>query len=286
MLDPGFMRLLNRLAFQVQGRVRGGRRGERRSTQRGAGGQFVDVRPYTIGDDLRHLDWHLFARLDTLLVRLYEAQQEHTVHVALDTSASMGVDKGLFCKQLAASLAYLSLISSDRVGLFAMTEQIDARLGPLRGKNAAGKVFKYLEGLTYDGQTDLEQALRQFSGARHRGTALIISDFLVPEGRTEALKALASSGMRVAVLHVLSPAERNPAVGQDLTLVDSETGQEMVITIDRRVRQAYMAQVAALEAELKETCRKYGFAFVPVDSGQPLDKLILGDLRRHGLVAG
>lgn len=286
LLDPRFLRLLSRMAYQLQGRIRGDRRGERRSARRGVGGDFVDVRPYTIGDDLRHLDWHLYARLDTLLVRLYEAQEEHTVHVLLDTSASMGVGKGLFARQLAAALAYLALVSSDRVGVFTLGEGVRGRLGPLRGKGAAHRVFSFIQEAPFEGGTDLARAMTEFTGTRRTGTVLVLSDFLVPEGRREALAALARSRMRVAVLHVLSPEERRPALGADLTLIDAETGQELLVSVDARVQAAYLAQLEALEAQLRETCRSYGFAFIPVDSGQGLEELILGELRRHGIVSG
>lgn len=288
LLSPRFMRLLSQLAVHVQGRVRGRRRGERRARRRGAGGQFIDVRPYTVGDDLRHLDWHLYARLDTLLVRLYEAHQEHTVHVLLDTSASMGAEasKGRFALELAAALGYLALVSSDRAGIFALTEQIEARLGPLRGKNTTHKLLSFVGARSFAGQTNLPQAVRGFSASHRRGTAILISDFLTPTGRVEALRVLAQTGMRVAVLHTLSPEERRPTLGQDRTFVDSETGQELIISVDRRVRQAYLAQLSGLEEELRQTCRSYGFAFIPVDTGVALEDLILGPLREHGLVTG
>ncbi len=284
LLEPRFLRLLGRLAVQIQGRVRGDRRGERRSSRRGVGGEFVDVRPYTPGDDLRHLDWHLYARLDALLVRLYEAQEEHTVHILLDTSASMGCGKGLYSKQLAAALGYLALASSDTVGLYAMTGQIDARVGPLRGKGAAHRVFDFLDRVSFEGPTGLERSVREFAGSRRRGTAVLISDFLIPDRRVEVLSTLARAQMRVAVLHVLSGEERDPQEGEELTLIDAETGEEMVVSVDRRVRRAYLGQLAAMTGELREACRSYGFAFIEVDSRTPLEALVLGELRQGGLV--
>ena len=134
------------------------------------------------------------------------------------------------------------------------------------------------------GGTDVLGAVTEFTGVRRRGTAVIVSDFLAPDGRVDALRKLAAARMRVAVLHVLTPEERAPTVGEDLTLVDSETRQEMTVQITSRLRDAYLARLDAFTAELRSTCRGYGFAFVEVSTAACLEELILGELRSQGLV--
>ena len=284
LLEPRFLRILARLALQVQGRVRPERKGERRSVRRGAGGDFADTRPYAAGDDLRHLDWHLYGRLDQLLVRLYEEPQEHTVHVLLDTSRSMACGKDLFARRLAAAIAYLSLCSNDRVGVFAFGKNMERSLGPLRGKRAAHRVFRFLEGLAFQGETDIHRAIRGFVETRRRGTVVVISDFLTPKGRLDALRELARARVRGVVLHVMSPFERWPSLDEDLMLVDAETGAEVLVHIDERLRRAYLERLGLFTQELKDACRGYGFAFIETTSNQPLDELVLGDLRATGVV--
>jgi uncharacterized protein (DUF58 family) len=288
LLDARLMRLLQQLAHRLQGHARGPHRGERRSRRRGTGGDFADLRPYTAGDDLRHLDWHAFARLDTLLVRLYEEPREHTLYILVDGSASMGLERGRFTLQLAAALAWLALARGDRAGLFLLgPEGLRDQVGPLRGKRAAHRAFSFLEGARFEGTTDLRRATEAFARQRRAGTAILLSDFLVPGDQgPQALAALARSGCHLAALHVLSPQERMPPLGQDQTFLDAETGQEMVVHVDERTRAAYLAALGALEQALRQSCRRYKAAFVPVDSQTPLEDLLMGPLQRHGLVGG
>jgi len=285
LLDPRFLRLLERISYMLRGRIRGSRRGERRSTHRGQGSEFADHRAYAVGDDLRHLDWHLLARLDSLFIRLYEEQKEHTVHIVLDVSASMGCGKEDYARKLAAALAYIALCGTDRVGVFAVRDTLEGTVGPLRSKASIHRVFQFLERLEFGGQTDLDRAIRDVARASSTGTVVLISDFLVPEGRVEALRTLAGRGFKTLVLHVLSPEERNPPLGQDLTLIDAESGEELTVTVDRTVRAAYLSELTRLTSELRDMCRNYGFTFVEVDTSTPLVDLVLGDLRKHGVVA-
>lgn len=286
LLDARLMRLLQQLAHRLQGHARGERRGERRSRRRGAGGDFADLRPYTAGDDLRHLDWHAYARLDSLLIRLYEEPREHTLYLLVDGSASMGLERGRYTLQLAAALAWLALARGDRAGLFLLgPEGVRDQVGPLRGKRAAHRAFSFLEGARFGGLTDLPRAAQSFARQRRAGTAILLSDFLVPgDAGPQAMAALARSGCHLAALQILSPEERMPALGQDQTFLDAETGQELVVHVDARTRGAYLAALAALEESVRASCRRYQAAFVPVNSQTSLEDLLLGPLQQHGLV--
>ena len=120
---------------------------------------------------------------------------------------------------------------------------------------------------------------------RRRGTVVLVSDMMTQD-RIEALRVLAGARMRVVVLHTLSGDERDPPLGGELTLVDSESDQRLVVHINRGLRDAYLSRLEAMTRELKESCRAYGIAFVEIDCRTPLQTLVMGDLRRHGLVAG
>ena len=242
------------------------------------------MRPYTSGDDLRHLDWALLARLDALFIRLYEEPREHTVNLLIDTSASMACGKAQRARQLAAALAYVALRGQDRVGIFQLGERLQGSLGPLRGKNSIHRMLNWLEAMPFGGNTDLEGSIRQFVGTRARGTVVVLSDFLVPEGRVESLRLLAGRRTRVVVLHTLSPEERLPPIGQELTFVDAESGEELQVAVDRQTQAAYLEELGALIGELHQTCRAYGFACVDVNTGASLEQLILGELRRQGVL--
>src|SRR3954454_17855398 len=118
--DEGFLRQLERLGVLMKQPVRGGLKGGRRSVKRGQSVEFTDYRDYALGDDLRSLDWNVYARLERLFIKLFVEEEDFTVHVLLDTSASMDggtPDKMVFGKRAASALAYVGLASYDRVSV-------------------------------------------------------------------------------------------------------------------------------------------------------------------------
>lgn len=278
LLSPPLLRLLRGLSLRLKGVARGHHRGAHRSAHRGHGGRYLDARPYSAGDDLRHLDWHALARLDALLIKIYEEPRERTLHVLLDTSASMTCGKELYARQVAASLAWLGLTSSDRVGLYAMGEGLKDRIGPLRGQTSTGKAFSFLQRLSFGGKTDLLKSIQGFSASRPRGSVFLLSDFLVNQDRDLILKTLASSGLRATVIHVLSQEERHPTPGEPLTLVDAETRETMTVYTTPQMVQAYLHELRALEEGLEESCRRYGHTLLRANASEPLENLLFGEL--------
>lgn len=285
LLDSDSLRWLKRLHLRVTGRVRGGLRGERRSATKGSGGEFIDTRPYAAGDDLRHLDWHLYARLDQLLIRIYEAPRDHTLHILLDESPSMAVDDKIwFARRLAAALGYLTLSSGDRVTVTKFSDAVISRVGPLRSVRKAPELLRFLdEDAPQGGGTDLLPAAQSVAARRHPGTVVLISD-LMGENREETLRVLAAARLRAAVLHVLSPQERMPALGGEVTLIDSETQEQFTTRIDARMQRAYVDRLNAFTAGIRATCTGYGFAFIDIGTDVSMEQLLIGDLRKGGLV--
>jgi len=281
LLSPEFIQRLERLTFHLKHRIRSSRRGEHRSRQRGSGGDFIDVRPYTTGDDLRHLDWHLLARLDTLFIRLYEAPREHTVHILFDTSASMGCGKSRTAQQLAAVITFVALKAQDRVNLFTFGDGRVEAFGPLRSKQSTHRLLSTLDKLMFQGTTNLEDGVKAFVniGRQHGGTVILISDLLTPtEQIIRSLKLLASLRYRVTVLHTLSREERQPPVGQDLTLIDSETDATLEITLDATTLLAYLDALQTLTSTLHKTCDALGFRCLDIDCGDALEHIVLEQL--------
>jgi uncharacterized protein (DUF58 family) len=287
LLDSDARRWLKRLQLQVDGRVRATQRGERRSLRRGSGGDFVDTRAYAPGDDLRHLDWHAYARLDQLLIRLYEAPKDHALHILLDVSPSMAVDNKLtYARRLSAALGFLTLTGGDRVSLTTFSQNVVGGVGPLRSARSVATLLQFLDGVQTtpaQGGTDLLPPAKRTVAARRKGTVVLLSDLLADHG-DETLRTLAAARVRVAVLHVMSPQERDPDVGRDFTLVDSETAEELTVQIDERLKTAYLQRLAAYTDALRARCTGYGFAFIDISTGTPIEELLFGDLRRRGLV--
>src|SRR5690242_6698871 len=168
--DEAFLRQLERLLLLMRSPVRGGLKGGRRSVKRGQSVEFADFRDYTLGDDLRQLDWNVFARLEKLFVKLFVEEEDVTITFLLDASASMASgtpSKLQFAKRAAAALGYIGLASEDRVAIASLGGRAARRQLALRG---SGRVFRLLSALsaigTAAGPTELVAA------ARHAGAQL------------------------------------------------------------------------------------------------------------------
>ena len=303
-LDETLLRKLDQLSL-VARRVRAGQTaGERRSTKRGHSVEFADYRDYARGDDLRRVDWNIYARLERPYVKLFEEQEDLAVHILLDGSGSMewgddggerGENKWLYARRLAAALGYVALTSGDRLSIAHLQSPGEKpgfsqkpgfwQFGPLRGRGHTLRLFEWLEGLETAGATDLNARLRSYtiSGGR-AGLAMLISDLFSPPGYVEGLTALAARGHEVTVVHVLSPDEVEPPLGGDLRLLDVETGDPQEVTIDGGMRALYRRRLAGWQDEIRAACRARDVRYVPVETDTPFDRVVLYDLRRVGLV--
>jgi uncharacterized protein (DUF58 family) len=283
--DEAFLRQLERLLLLMKSPVRGGLKGGRRSVKRGQSVEFADYRDYTIGDDLRQLDWNVYARLERLFVKLFVEEEDVTVTFLIDASASMEAgrpQKILFAKRAAAALGYIALASEDRVAVSTLGGRAGRRQASLRGSGRVLRLLSSLSGVTIAaGETDLLAAARhaaaQLAG---RGVLVVISDLLDPNaGR--AVRELAGTSAELIVLHVLSPDELDPRLEGDLRLVDRESAEGVDVTIDLATIDAYKARLAAWQAEFAEICAKRRASYVPVPSDLPLTELIFAELRRR-----
>lgn len=298
-LDGTLLHRLERLSL-VARKVRPGQAtGERRSTKHGTSVEFTDYRDYVRGDDLRRVDWNVYARLERPFVKLFEEEEDLAVHLLLDGSGSMdwggaGVEseeaawnKWLYARRLAAALGYVALTSGDRLVVTRMRgpDRAPDRFGPVRGRGHSLRFFEWLGGLSAQGTTDLNAALRRYalSGGRP-GLGVLISDLFSPAGYLDGLTALASRGHEVALIHLLSPGEVEPPLAGDLRLLDVETGEPQAVTVDGGTRARYRRRLAAWRAEIRESCRARDMHYLAVRTDTPFDRVVLYELRRSGIV--
>jgi len=283
--DEGFLRQLERLVLLMKSPVRGGLKGGRRSVKRGQSVEFADFRDYSLGDDLRQLDWNVYARLERLFVKLFVEEEDVTVTILVDASASMAVgrpSKLRFAQRAAAALGYIGLASEDRVSVAVLAGRVARRQPSLRG---SGRLFRLLANLSTveagRGQTDLVAAARhaaaQLSG---RGVVILISDLLDPAA-DRVIRELAATNSELIVLHVLSPDELDPELEGDLRLVDAETGDGIDVTVDLATIDAYKARLAAWQAEFADLASRRRASYVPIPSDLPLLELVSAELRRR-----
>jgi uncharacterized protein (DUF58 family) len=299
LFDEATLRKLEQLTL-VAHRVRAGAiKGERRSTKKGTSIEFADYRDYSRGDDLRRLDWNVYARLERPFIKLLEEEEDLTVHLLVDASQSMDwpppdplaapaldAHKFRYALRLAGALAHIGLSTGDRVSIALLSgDRVAARWGPLRGRGQILPMLTWLGTPGTGGTTDLNAALRDYAlrGGRP-GLALIVSDMFSPGGYADGLTAMQGRGHEVGLIHVLAPDEVSPELGGDLRLIDSETGAGQDVTIDAAMRELYARRLRQWRDEMAAYCLGRDVHYVAVETGTPWDNVILFALRRAGMV--
>ncbi len=290
LLDPAFLRKLDRLSIAVK-RVRAGvLKGERKSTKRGQSIDFADYRGYVQGDDLRHVDWNLYGRLDELYLKLFEEREDLTLHLMIDASKSMGFGtptKLAFAQRLAAALGYIALSGHERVSVEAFTGDSARRSPPVRGKNSVPRLFDFLGRIDADGATHLEESGRSYlSRNKSKGVAVMLSDFFDEAGFEGVLRRLQQSRSDVYAVQILAPEEVNPKLTGDLKLVDSETGNFAEISASRALFKRYQKNREGFVESIRRYCATRGIGYVFASSDTPIEEITLHMFRRIGMVQG
>jgi uncharacterized protein (DUF58 family) len=249
LFDAEFMRKLERLSLVSRKLKMGRLKGERRSPRRGQSVEFADYRNYTHGDDLRRVDWNAYARMERLFIKLYQEEEDLTVHILLDASKSMDwgdpdeveivspiapldsavrdvptpavanpergkgkhLNKFAYARRTAAALGYIALANLDRLALATFGGGGLQRQSIARGKGHAVHLLRQIANTRATGQADLSAALKAYATqARYPGLLFVISDCLSEDGGTDGLSALQAAGHDVNLIHILSPAELHP----------------------------------------------------------------------------
>lgn len=291
--DEKTLRKLDRLTL-VANKVRAGAiKGERRSTRRGTSIEFADYRNYVRGDDLRRVDWNIYARLQRPFIKLLEDEEDLAVHLLLDASASMDwprtgardLHKFLYARRLLAGLAYIGLGSGDRMVATVIRQDGVSRWGPLRGRGHLLGLLGWLEKAYTRGQVNFNQAMQDYALRTARaGVCIVFTDLMSPEGYEDGLRALQGRGHEVTVIQILSPDEIDPEITGDLKLVDVETGIPQDVTIDAAMRELYIQRLQAWQAEIGAYCTRRGIHYAAVETSTPWEQLILSELRRISVV--
>jgi len=295
LFDESTLRKLNQLTLAASRIRAGGLQGDRRSTRRGSSVEFADYRNYAPGDDLRRLDWNIYARLERPFIKLFEEEEDLSVTILLDGSRSMdwpepgsqdGLHKFTYARRLAAGLGAVALASGDPLSvLFLQGGRVAAEYGPSRGQAALSRLFGFLDGLRPDGLTDLNAALRQaLVKPRRAGLVVLISDLLSPEGCESGLREWMGRSHEATLVHVLAPDELNPPLAGDLQLVDMETGYEQDVSLDGGLRSLYRERAQAWVQATRADCRKRGIRYLDLLTNLPWDQALLLEMRRAGIV--
>jgi uncharacterized protein (DUF58 family) len=288
LLNPQLLAQLERLELMSRKIFRGRMKGERRSKRKGQSVEFADFRNYVPGDDLRFIDWNLYARMDRLFLKLFLEEEDLHVYVLIDASTSMEFGeptKLQYAKQLAAALGYIGLTRADRVKIESLGTS-HRNPGPvLRGRASVWRMVEHLNTIQPGENVPLATGIKNFCiRNQSKGILILITDLMDKTGYDRALKLLVAQQMDVYVLHVLSPEEINPEIKGDLRLVDAEDSDIAEVTVSRPLLDRYKRTLAAFVDGAKEYCTRRGMSYLMTSTETPVDKLVGTYLRKRGLV--
>jgi uncharacterized protein (DUF58 family) len=312
LFDREFLRKLESLAFISRRLYRGEMRGAHTSVRHGTSLDFADFRTYQPGDDFRTIDWGIYGRLDKLVVRLYAEEEDLTVHLLLDSSASMSFGsppKIDYARRLAAALGYVGIGSLDRVGVTTFGAGLGGPshggpLAPRRGRAQLFHLLEYMSALKPSGRTDIARSLEEYARrSRSPGLAIVISDLLddsksalggaksalggaksafggVLDGYRRGLQALLFHDFEVVLVHVLDREEIGPSEQGPLRLTDMETGQTLQLYVDRPLLAAYRARLTGFFGEVESFCLKNRIEYLRAATLVPFEDVVLRYLRQ------
>lgn len=273
---------IKRLDLRAQFVVKGFLHGLHASPFHGFSVEFSEHRKYNQGDDLKDIDWQVFAKTDKYYVRKFESETNITGYLVMDLSQSMGytyeqeLTKFDYAICLAAALAYLMVSQQDPVGLVTFNEKIRQSLPPRSKRTQLGNLLSLLANLEPLGTTDFEQSMGQLASMlKTRSLIMVFSDFLVDEEQTlNALYRLKHGGHDLILFHILDEAEVSFPFRGVCNMKDPETGEELKVDADG-FRKDYVEQIEAFRDGLAMQCRKSGIDYVPIDTSMQFDKALL-----------
>lgn len=282
LLSPALMARLESLQLTSRHRLMGRFGGEHKSKRYGNTVDFADFREYHPGDDFRRIDYHVLARLDQVLIKLFEADDEITVRILLDTSASMAIGAKLMqAKRLAAAMGFVALTAHDSVSVHTFPTRGTAPR--FAGRAAVPAFLAYVESLEATGMTPFaEAASHLLSQGGLPGLTVVLSDLLTPEWRS--LVQLRASGSDVTIVHILCDDDLDPEFSGDLELVDTELGERLTVSVTDEVAGTYRSRVKAWRDEVASTARGTAAGFLAVNAEDDVEALLLQSWREAGVL--
>ena len=292
LLDPDFLKKLERVSVSAKRPFPGQMKGEKRSTKRGTSIEFADYREYATGDDLRYVDWKAYARLEKLFLKLFVEEEDLSIHLLLDASQSMAyasdpnhLTKFAYARKIAAALGYVGLVRYDRVGISSFGQALGRRVPMFRSRASVGHLFTYLEQVIPGGTTDFSHALQNYAQRTSSapGVCVVLSDFLDPNWE-KGIRALLSRRFQVVLLQILDPEEVEPTILGDLRLVDAETGESREVSVTPQILSRYRNALADFCGQLSDTANRHGMDYIRVTTDTSFEDLLLKTLRGTGLL--
>ncbi len=284
--DDDFFQKLNTLKLSLNLRLNQGMSGARKSSAKGASVEFSDFREYMLGDDIRRIDWNAYGRMDKLFIKQFMEEKEGIYHIFLDTSKSMDYGqpkKSRLALQLAGAISYLVLNNLDRVYVTCVRENSLSEGKGLSGRNSYKRILAQLGQIAFDGRTTLNRSIMS-RDLRGRGLSVIISDFLDPEGIEPLLRYLKYKKQQLVLIQVLAREALTVEKEGSLNLIDSETGDIVRVTVNRRMIEAYNQQLEGLFMRLSSLAKRYEAAYIRAAADETIDRVLFGRMQSAGFV--
>ncbi len=281
------IRRLGRLSFLFSRKMGGLGPGEQLSKQVGQGADFAGYQEYQLGDDLRNLDWNLYARMDRLYLKRFAEEREMTIHILVDSSSSMLIGdppKLAVAKKITAGLSYVGLHRFHRVGVGFFSDTVREKVPSVKGEGHLTRILRALHHADGMGTTDLTRSLKEYGEISSvNGFIILISDLFVPGGYEEGLLSLIFMGYRIGIVHLISPEDQSPFLEGVHKIHDVETGEECYLEKTDNPLNVYRRRMTAYQAGLREFCRKRGIYYTLQLTTAPLEQILwdlLKGLRR------
>jgi uncharacterized protein (DUF58 family) len=277
-LDPNVLAGISSLDLLAKTVVDSFVAGLHRSTDFGFSQEFTEYRAYVPGDDLRHIDWNLFARTERCYLKRYRGETNTQLTVLLDASNSMQYTSGPpmkmdYARYIAASLFYLAIRNQrDAAGLIVFDDQVREYIRPSTRPGQLARLFAGLERAEPRAQTDFAKPFDHFQNFLHRrGIVIVISDFYEqPETIVRNIEPLRFHGNEVVLFHILDPQEIRPALKNSAILVDLETDRRIEV-VPEYAKTTYRAKLDAHIEQLRSRARAVGMDYQLLVTNQPLD---------------
>lgn len=281
-LKPEVIRQISRLDLRAQFIVRGFLHGLHASPFHGFSVEFSEHRRYSHGDDLKDIDWLVYAKTDKYYVKKFEAETNITGYLVMDLSQSMGytyrqeLNKFEYAVCLAAALCYLMIHQQDPCGLIAFDEQIRKSLPPKSKRTQLGNVLSLLANLKPTGRTEIAKSLIQIAAMlRQKSLLMVFSDLLAdPEPVIQALRRLRHGGHDVILFHILDEAEVQFPFSGIVEFEEPETNEKLQVDASN-FKQDYLAEIEAFRENFRRECFQSGIDYVPLDTSMQFDKALM-----------
>jgi uncharacterized protein (DUF58 family) len=279
-LDPSVLASISGLELIAKTVVQGFVAGLHRSPDFGFSQEFAEYRAYSSGDDLRHIDWNVFARTERMYLKRFRGETNTQLTMLLDASASMAygshpVNKLDYARYLLASIAYLANQQRDGAGIVVFDDEIRNYVPPSSRTGQFSRLLHAMEHAEPGKRTDFAKPFFHCQNFLHRvGILVVVSDFYEdPEVVVKTMEPMRFHGNEIVLFHVLDPEEIRPRIKDPALVLDMETGDTMEVTPDY-VKNEYGPKIDAHITALRDRARRSGIDCVLIDTSKPLDEAL------------